>query len=115
MKNIIVRTPELLKGGIYLSNTGKIEFSLVPILFSYFTFDKMPDRKNIVKECRAMVKGKVKDVSNISPDVFSTYWFIDETNKNVKVNIYVKSESFDVNSYLSYLKAITLSMESVNK
>lgn len=113
MKNIIVRTPLLLKGGFYLNPEGKIEYSTIAIPFAHFTYDKLPDCKDVIRDNRSMLRDKIKEVSKISPEVFSNYWYMEENKDRVKVTIYVRSESFDVNSFLAYIKALTLSAVDV--
>jgi hypothetical protein len=101
---------DLLKEGVYLDNFGSLRFSSVPVEFAHFSFEHL-DKKELVRQNCSMIRGKIREMSNLSPDVFCCYWFIQDDGSKYKITVCVKSENVDVNRYLSSLLNLVLDKE----
>ena len=113
MKSIKIRTPELLKEGIYVSKQieGKSELIKSDVAVcagTIYNLEVSTDIKKIVSAYKHVPSLHLSEMG-FCPDIFVCYWFIEqleilvENTIKVNIHIYIRSENESVNQYFEYL------------
>lgn len=111
MKNVIIRTPELLKPGYYFDkNKKKLIKDSEPIIFTEeFVMENIIVNHDYlityIKSNLLYRQNYLLTLTTLTHTIFTCFWFFDIKSFKIKsIETYLKSENDDVNHWIDFIQ-----------